>query len=132
MVSDAQEILGIGDWGVNGTDISIGKLAVYTAAAGIDPNRVIAVNLDVGTDNEQLLNSPIYLGNRHARLTGQRYDDFVARYLQDGVDARSRVRCCTSRTSGRRTPGRSWWRTPRSTASSTTTYREPARSSWLR
>jgi malate dehydrogenase (oxaloacetate-decarboxylating) len=82
VVSDAQEILGIGDWGVNGTDISIGKLAVYTAAAGIDPNRVIAVNLDVGTDNEQLLNSPAYLGNRHARVTGKRYDDFVARYLE--------------------------------------------------
>ncbi|MFE7424290.1 NAD-dependent malic enzyme [Streptomyces sp. NPDC057545] len=82
VVSDAQEILGIGDWGVNGTDISIGKLAVYTAAAGIDPNRVIAVNLDVGTDNEQLLNSPPYLGNRHARVTGKRYDDFIALYLQ--------------------------------------------------
>ncbi|WP_335940644.1 NAD-dependent malic enzyme [Streptomyces sp. PTD5-9] len=82
VVSDAQEILGIGDWGVNGTDISIGKLAVYTAAAGIDPNRVIAVNLDVGTDNEQLLNSPSYLGNRHARVTGKRYDDFISLYLQ--------------------------------------------------
>jgi malate dehydrogenase (oxaloacetate-decarboxylating) len=82
VVSDAQEILGIGDWGVNGTDISIGKLAVYTAAAGIDPNRVIAVNLDVGTDNERLLNSPAYLGNRHARVTGKRYDDFIARYLE--------------------------------------------------
>lgn len=82
VVSDAQEILGIGDWGVNGTDISIGKLAVYTAAAGIDPSRVIAVNLDVGTDNEQLLNTPSYLGNRHARITGRRYDDFVALYLK--------------------------------------------------
>jgi len=82
VVSDAQEILGIGDWGVNGTDISVGKLAVYTAAAGIDPDRVIAVNLDVGTDNEQLLNSPGYLGNRHARVSGKRYDDFIARYLE--------------------------------------------------
>ncbi|MFE6160600.1 NAD-dependent malic enzyme [Streptomyces sp. NPDC056486] len=81
VVSDAQAILGIGDWGVNGTDISIGKLAVYTAAAGIDPDRVIAVNLDVGTDNEQLLNSPRYLGNRHARVTGKRYDDFIDLYL---------------------------------------------------
>jgi malate dehydrogenase (oxaloacetate-decarboxylating) len=86
VVSDAQEILGIGDWGVNGTDISIGKLAVYTAAAGIDPNRVIAVNLDVGTDNEQLLNSPSYLGNRHARVTGKRYDDFIARYLETAAE----------------------------------------------
>jgi malate dehydrogenase (oxaloacetate-decarboxylating) len=82
VVSDSQEILGIGDWGVNGTDISIGKLAVYTAAAGIDPDRVIAVNLDVGTDNEQLLNNPAYLGERHARVTGKRYDDFVALYLK--------------------------------------------------
>jgi malate dehydrogenase (oxaloacetate-decarboxylating) len=81
VVSDAQEILGIGDWGVNGTDISIGKLAVYTAAAGIDPRRVIAVNLDVGTDNEQLLNSPTYLGNRHARISGKRYDQLIAQYL---------------------------------------------------
>jgi malate dehydrogenase (oxaloacetate-decarboxylating) len=82
VVSDAQEILGIGDWGVNGTDISIGKLAVYTAAAGVDPDRVVAVNLDVGTDNERLLNDPRYLGNRHARVTGKRYDDFVALYLE--------------------------------------------------
>ncbi|MDO5640838.1 MAG: NAD-dependent malic enzyme [Paracoccus sp. (in: a-proteobacteria)] len=81
VVSDAQEILGIGDWGVNGTDISVGKLAVYTAAAGIDPARVVAVNLDVGTDNEQLLNDPAYLGNRHARITGKRYDDLIDTYL---------------------------------------------------
>ncbi len=62
VVSDAEQILGIGDWGVNGTDISVGKLAVYTAAAGIDPARVVAVNLDVGTDNETLLNDPGLLG----------------------------------------------------------------------
>jgi malate dehydrogenase (oxaloacetate-decarboxylating) len=86
VVSDAQEILGIGDWGVNGTDISIGKLAVYTAAAGIDPRRVIAVNLDVGTDNETLLNDPAYLGNRHGRVTGARYDAFVAAYLETAAD----------------------------------------------
>jgi malate dehydrogenase (oxaloacetate-decarboxylating) len=82
VVSDAQEILGIGDWGVNGTDISIGKLAVYTAAAGIHPGRVVAVNLDVGTDNETLLNDPEYLGNRHARVTGAAYDRFVDTYLK--------------------------------------------------
>ncbi|WP_274572367.1 NAD-dependent malic enzyme [Neisseria leonii] len=82
VVSDAEEILGIGDWGVNGTDISVGKLAVYTAAAGIHPERVIAVNLDVGTDNEALLNDPAYLGNRHARVRGERYDAFIKAYLQ--------------------------------------------------
>jgi malate dehydrogenase (oxaloacetate-decarboxylating) len=86
VVSDAQEILGIGDWGVNGADISVGKLAVYTAAAGINPSRVIAVNLDVGTDNEQLLNDPLYLGNRHARIAGKDYDDFIALYLQTASD----------------------------------------------
>ena len=82
VVSDAEEILGIGDWGVNGTDISVGKLAVYTAAAGIDPARVIAVNLDVGTDNEALLNDPAYLGNRHARVRGEKYDALIAEYLK--------------------------------------------------
>jgi malate dehydrogenase (oxaloacetate-decarboxylating) len=81
VVSDAQEILGIGDWGANGIAISVGKLAVYTAAAGIHPERVIAVNLDVGTDNEGLLNDPAYLGNRHARVNRKTYDGFIALYL---------------------------------------------------
>ena len=81
VVSDAEEILGIGDWGVNGTDISVGKLAVYTAAAGIHPGRTIAVNLDCGTDNEALLNDPAYLGNRHARVRGRRYDALIDEYL---------------------------------------------------
>ena len=81
VVSDAEEILGIGDWGVNGTDISVGKLAVYTAAAGIHPERAVAVNLDCGTDNEALLNDPAYLGNRHARVRGARYDALIDEYL---------------------------------------------------
>ncbi|MDO5627716.1 MAG: NAD-dependent malic enzyme [Mobilicoccus sp.] len=79
--SDAEEILGIGDWGVNGTDISVGKLAVYTAAAGIHPARTIAVNLDCGTNNEALLNDPAYLGNRHSRVRGKAYDEFISSYL---------------------------------------------------
>lgn len=86
VVSDAEEILGIGDWGVNGTDISVGKLAVYTAAAGIHPSRTIAVNLDVGTDNEALLNDPAYLGNRHARVRGERYDALLASYLKTAAE----------------------------------------------
>src|SRR6201996_6615505 len=80
--SDAEEILGIGDWGVGGIAISVGKLAVYTAAAGIDPRRVIPVSLDVGTDNEGLLNDPLYLGNRHARVRGAAYDAFIEKYLR--------------------------------------------------
>ncbi|MFI9272922.1 NAD-dependent malic enzyme [Kitasatospora sp. NPDC052896] len=79
--TDAEEILGIGDWGVGGIEIAIGKLAIYTAAAGIDPRRVIPVSLDVGTDNEALLNDPLYLGNRHARVRGAAYDAFVKKYL---------------------------------------------------
>jgi malate dehydrogenase (oxaloacetate-decarboxylating) len=80
--SDAEEILGIGDWGVGGIQIAVGKLAVYTAAAGIDPRRVIPVSLDVGTDNEALLNDPLYLGNRHARVRGADYDAFIQKYLE--------------------------------------------------
>ena len=80
--SDAEEILGIGDWGVGGIQIAVGKLAVYTAAAGIDPRRVIPVSLDVGTDNEELLNDHLYLGNRHARVRGAAYDAFIEKYLQ--------------------------------------------------
>jgi malate dehydrogenase (oxaloacetate-decarboxylating) len=80
--SDAEEILGIGDWGVGGIEIAVGKLAVYTAAAGIDPRRVIPVSLDVGTNNEGLLNDPMYLGNRHARVRGPAYDAFIQKYLR--------------------------------------------------
>src|SRR5215469_3274103 len=80
--SDAEEILGIGDWGVAGSMISVGKLAVYTAAAGIDPRRVIPVSLDVGTNNEALLNDSLYLGNRHARVRGPQYDEFIKKYLK--------------------------------------------------
>ncbi|MGW4822422.1 NAD-dependent malic enzyme [Streptomyces sp. NPDC004227] len=80
--TDAEEILGIGDWGVGGIQISVGKLAVYTAAAGIDPRRVIPVSLDVGTDRASLLEDPLYLGNRHHRVRGAGYDAFIERYLR--------------------------------------------------
>ena len=82
VATDAEEILGIGDWGANGMDISIGKLAVYTAAAGIHPDRVIPVMLDVGTDRESLLNDPLYVGNRHARVRGERYDQLIESYIE--------------------------------------------------
>jgi malate dehydrogenase (oxaloacetate-decarboxylating) len=81
VATDAEAILGIGDWGVNGVAISIGKLAVYTAAAGIDPDRVIPVSLDVGTDRESLLTDPLYVGNRHSRVRGERYDALVVAYV---------------------------------------------------
>jgi malate dehydrogenase (oxaloacetate-decarboxylating) len=81
VATDAEEILGIGDWGANGMDISIGKLAVYTAAAGIHPERVIPVMLDAGTDRESLLNDPLYVGNRHSRVRGKRYDELIDAYI---------------------------------------------------
>ncbi len=80
--TDAEEILGIGDWGVGGIDIAIGKLAVYTAIAGVHPNRVIPVMLDVGTNNDRLLNDPLYMGNRHARVRGALYDAFIEKFVQ--------------------------------------------------
>jgi malate dehydrogenase (oxaloacetate-decarboxylating) len=82
VATDAEAILGIGDWGVNGFAISVGKLGVYTAAAGINPDRVIPVSLDVGTDRESLLNDPLYVGNRHSRVRGERYDALVAAYVR--------------------------------------------------
>jgi malate dehydrogenase (oxaloacetate-decarboxylating) len=80
--TDAEAILGIGDWGVGGIQIAVGKLALYTAGGGIDPRRCIAVSLDVGTDNEQLLQDPFYLGNRHARRRGDEYDEFIKSYIE--------------------------------------------------
>jgi malate dehydrogenase (oxaloacetate-decarboxylating) len=81
VATDSEGILGIGDQGVGGIDISIGKLAVYTAAAGIHPRRVIPVVLDVGTDNLALLNDEMYLGSRHARVRDERYDQLIEAYV---------------------------------------------------
>jgi malate dehydrogenase (oxaloacetate-decarboxylating) len=86
VVTDAEEILGIGDWGVQGIQISVGKLAVYTAAAGLHPGRCLPVVMDVGTDNENLLNDPLYLGVRHSRVRGKQYDTFVEAYLDTVAD----------------------------------------------
>jgi len=81
VATDSEGILGIGDQGVGGIEIAIGKLAVYTAAAGIHPHRVIPVVLDTGTDNLALLNDAMYLGARHPRIRGQRYDEFIQAYV---------------------------------------------------
>ncbi len=82
VATDGEAILGIGDWGVGGIAISVGKLAVYTAAAGIDPARTLAVVLDVGTNRQSLLDDPLYLGNRHERVDERRYDSFVTEYVE--------------------------------------------------
>src|SRR5579862_5461535 len=81
LATDAEQIFGIGDWGVGGIEIAIGKLAICTAAGGIDPTRVIPVMLDVGTNRDSLLGDPMYIGNRHARVRGERYDAFIDAYV---------------------------------------------------
>ena len=82
VATDAEGILGIGDWGTNGVDISVGKLMVYTAAAGIDPKSVLPVVLDAGTNRETLLEDKLYLGNRYKRVYGDKYYDFIDKFVQ--------------------------------------------------
>ena len=81
VATDAQAILGIGDWGVGGIDIAAGKLAVYTAAGGVNPARTLPVMLDVGTDRPELLEDPLYLGIRHRRPAQEPYDAFIDAYV---------------------------------------------------
>jgi len=82
LATDAEQVLGVGDWGVGGIEVSIGKLAIYTAAGGINPTRVIPVMLDVGTNRESLVKDPMYIGNRHARIRGERYEAFIDAYVE--------------------------------------------------
>jgi malate dehydrogenase (oxaloacetate-decarboxylating) len=81
VATDAGAILGIGDWGVGGMNIAVGKLAVYTAAGGIDPDRTVPVMLDVGTDRQTLLDDPLYIGNRHPRVQAADYDAFLDAFV---------------------------------------------------
>ncbi|CAH0204608.1 putative NAD-dependent malic enzyme 2 [Peribacillus sp. Bi96] len=83
VVTDSESILGIGDQGVGGINIAIGKLAVYTAAAGIDPSRVLPIVLDVGTDNESLISDPLYIGNRFGRVRGDEYTEFIDLFVEN-------------------------------------------------
>jgi malate dehydrogenase (oxaloacetate-decarboxylating) len=82
VATDAGAILGIGDWGVGGIHIAVGKLAVYTAAGGIDPSRTLPVMLDVGTDRQSLLDDPLYIGNRHKRVAAGEYDSFLDAFVE--------------------------------------------------
>lgn len=83
VVTDSEGILGMGDCGINGVEIATGKLAVYTAAAGINPNQVLPVVLDVGTNNKELLDNPHYLGNKHERVRGEAYDQFIDKFVKE-------------------------------------------------
>ncbi len=82
VVTDGEAILGIGDWGTNGVSISTGKLMVYTAAAGINPSQVLPVVLDAGTNRQRLLEDPLYLGEHHKRIEGEKYLAFVDQFVE--------------------------------------------------
>lgn len=82
VVTDAQAILGIGDWGTNGVSISTGKLMVYTAAAGIDPAKVLPVFIDAGTDRQSLLDDPLYLGLHHHRIGDEQYYAYIDQFVE--------------------------------------------------
>jgi malate dehydrogenase (oxaloacetate-decarboxylating) len=82
LVTDGEGVLGIGDQGVGAMDIAIAKLMVYTLCAGINPNNVLPIQLDVGTNNQKMLDDPMYLGWRHERVRGQDYDDFIAEFVR--------------------------------------------------
>lgn len=82
-MTDGEGVLGIGDQGIGGMDIPVAKLMVYSLCGGIDPTRTLPIFLDVGTNNQELLNDPMYLGCRHPRIKSSEYDDFIKTFVNE-------------------------------------------------
>jgi len=91
VVTDGERILGLGDLGVGGMGIPIGKLSLYSLCAGIYPGATLPIMLDIGTDTRELLDDPLYLGWRHTRVRGQEYDDFIEQFVRAVKHKFSRV-----------------------------------------